>query len=118
MKKIRFIYNFIKILFLFLNIYIYYFFLHVKLFLFFFILYFFLIFFFIEVFCFSRSSINFFIFIIIKKNGNTSLIIAAEKGHFEIVKSLIENNADINIQDNVFYFFILFFYYFFYLFLK
>jgi ankyrin repeat protein len=30
-------------------------------------------------------------------------MIAAEKAHFEIVKFLIENNADINFQNKVFF---------------
>jgi ankyrin repeat protein len=40
-----------------------------------------------------------FIFIFIFQNGYTALMIAAEKNHFEIVKLLIENNADINIHN-------------------
>jgi ankyrin repeat protein len=32
-------------------------------------------------------------------------MIASSFGHFEIIKFLIENNADINIQDEVFYLF-------------
>jgi ankyrin repeat protein len=40
--------------------------------------------------------------IIIYKNGNTVLISASYNGHFEIVKLLINNNADLNIQDKVF----------------
>jgi hypothetical protein len=38
-------------------------------------------------------------------------MLASIIGNFEIVKFLIENNADLNIQDNVFfYFFNIFFY--------
>jgi ankyrin repeat protein len=49
-----------------------------------------------------------FIFYFFLKLGFTALIIASIKGHFEIVKFLIENNADVNIQDEVFYFFYFF----------
>jgi ankyrin repeat protein len=33
----------------------------------------------------------------------TALIKVSLNGHFEIVKLLIENNADVNIQDKVFF---------------
>jgi hypothetical protein len=46
----------------------------------------------------------FFLFIIFKY-GDTALINASEQGHCEIVKLLIENNADVNIQNNVFFLF-------------
>jgi ankyrin repeat protein len=36
------------------------------------------------------------------KDGNTALIYASCEGHFEIVKLLIANNADMNIQHKVF----------------
>jgi ankyrin repeat protein len=45
----------------------------------------------------------FIIFIIIYKYDTTALMIASEKKNFEIVKLLIENNADVNIQDKVFF---------------
>ena len=32
--------------------------------------------------------------------GSNSLTWAAEKGHTDIVKILLENGADVNIQDN------------------
>ena len=32
--------------------------------------------------------------------GTTSLMAAARKGHTENVKILIENGADVNVQDN------------------
>ena len=32
--------------------------------------------------------------------GVTSLMAAAQKGHTEIVKTLLENGADVNIQNN------------------
>ena len=35
---------------------------------------------------------------------DTSLILAAYQGHTGIVKILIENGADVNLQDNIGYF--------------
>jgi ankyrin repeat protein len=35
--------------------------------------------------------------------GLTALMIALKNDHFEIVKFLIENNADVNIQNDVFF---------------
>jgi hypothetical protein len=68
--------------------------------------YFFFNFFLIEVLCFSRSNIYLFFFLIIDfKFGTTALIHAAEKENFKILKFLIENNSDINIQDKVFFLF-------------
>jgi hypothetical protein len=46
---------------------------------------------------------------IIYKNGTTALMIASYKDYFEIVKILIENNADKNIQNKVFFFLLLIF---------
>jgi ankyrin repeat protein len=37
------------------------------------------------------------------KSGYTALIIASEQGQFENVKLLIENNADLNVQNKVFF---------------
>jgi ankyrin repeat protein len=34
------------------------------------------------------------------KRGDTALMMASEKGHLEIVKWLIANNADVNAKDN------------------
>jgi ankyrin repeat protein len=39
------------------------------------------------------------------KNGTAALMYVSENGYFDIVKFLIANNADMNIQDNVFIFF-------------
>jgi ankyrin repeat protein len=52
-----------------------------------------------------------FVFIINYKNGTTALIYASEIGHFEIVKLLIENYAEVNIQDEVFIFFVIYNYF-------
>jgi ankyrin repeat protein len=37
--------------------------------------------------------------------GNTALMVALEENNFEIAKLLIENNAEVNVQNNVFIFF-------------
>jgi ankyrin repeat protein len=52
-----------------------------------------------------------FSFITIYQNGTTALMYASEYGNFVIAKILIENNADKNIQDKVFFFFFVFFYF-------
>jgi hypothetical protein len=41
-------------------------------------------------------------------------MIAVRSGNIDIVKILIENEADVDIQDNVFIFFFLFFLFFYY----
>jgi ankyrin repeat protein len=46
----------------------------------------------------------FFYFIIFFKYGSTALMYASIYCHFENVKLLIENNADLNIQNGVFIF--------------
>jgi ankyrin repeat protein len=48
----------------------------------------------------------FFLFssLFIIKYGYTALMFASKKGYFEIVKLLIENNADVNFQNKVFFF--------------
>jgi hypothetical protein len=38
------------------------------------------------------------------KFGDTALIYASHYGYFEIVKFLIENNAEVNIQNKVFFY--------------
>jgi hypothetical protein len=45
-----------------------------------------------------------FIYYYFFKYGFTALTSASYYGHFEILKLLIENNADVNIQDEVFFF--------------
>jgi ankyrin repeat protein len=35
------------------------------------------------------------------KDGDTALIEASKKGHFEVLKLLIENGGDLNIQNKV-----------------
>ena len=35
------------------------------------------------------------------KGGKTALIMAAEDGHLEVVKALIEAGADVNLRDRV-----------------
>jgi ankyrin repeat protein len=37
------------------------------------------------------------------KNYCTALIIASKNGNFKVLNFLIENNADMNIQDEVFF---------------
>jgi ankyrin repeat protein len=44
---------------------------------------------------------NFYFYV---KNGRTALMLASQQGDFKIVNLLIENNADLNIQDDVFFF--------------
>jgi ankyrin repeat protein len=43
------------------------------------------------------------IILILIKYGNTALIYASENGFFEIANLLIENNADVNTQNKVFF---------------
>ena len=35
------------------------------------------------------------------QTGSTALYVAAQEGHFEIVRMLLEAKADVNIQNNV-----------------
>jgi ankyrin repeat protein len=46
--------------------------------------------------------LNYFL-LCLQQNGYTALIIAAENGDFQIVKLLMENNADINFHNKVFF---------------
>ena len=35
------------------------------------------------------------------QDGSTALVVAAQKGHFGIVRMLLEAKADVNMKDNV-----------------
>ena len=54
-------------------------------------------FFFLWLFVFEKIYIFFFFFL----SGGTALMDASSEGHVEVVKMLLANGADVNVQDNM-----------------